>query len=153
MTDWERLQAIGDEGVLALICNSTNVMRGGESPSEADVAATLTELIWRRRRAGSAVTTFASNVARIRAVAEAALACGREVVAVGRAMDRVIQVALRVRLSRGDRRPFRGSDAYGYLPRDKVVALLTGSQGEPRAALARVAQDEHPDIALSPGDA
>ena len=87
----------------------------------------------------------------MRAVAEAAFANGREVVAIGRAMDRVIQVA-------GERGyfdglpPFRSSDTYGYLPRDKVVALLTGSQGEPRAALARVAEDEHPDITLASGD-
>ena len=86
----------------------------------------------------------------MRAVAEAAFANGREVVAIGRAMDRVIQVA-------GERGyfdglpPFRSSDTYGYLPRDKV-ALLTGSQGEPRAALARVAEDQHPDITLASGD-
>ena len=66
-------------------------------------------------------------------------------------MDRVIQVALECGYLE-ETPAFRGADAYGYLPRDKVVCLLTGSQGEPRAALARVAQDEHPDIALSPGD-
>jgi ribonuclease J len=150
VTDWERLQAIGDEGVMALVCDSTNATRGGESPSESDVAATLKELI-SSAKGRVAVTTFASNVSRIRSVAEAALACGREVVAVGRAMDRVIQVALECGYLE-ETPAFRGADAYGYLPRDKVVCLLTGSQGEPRAALARVAQDEHPDIALSPGD-
>src|SRR3712207_3807948 len=85
-------RALGDEGVLALICDSTNVVREGRSPSESDVARRLAEII-----AASphrvAVTTFASNVARIRAVAEAAQACGRECVLVGRAMDRVVEVA------------------------------------------------------------
>jgi ribonuclease J len=150
VTDEARLTALGDEGVLAIICDSTNVVRGGESPSEADVAESLKDLV-ASAKGRVAVTTFASNVARIRAVAEAAYANGREVVAVGRAMDRVIQVASELGYLDG-LPPFRGQDAYGYLPRDKVVALLTGSQGEPRAALARVAEDQHPDIALSPGD-
>src|SRR6478735_3516505 len=149
-TDEKRLKELGDEGVLAMVCDSTNVIRGGESPSEADVAATLKDIVAQAKHR-VCVTTFASNVARMRAVAEAAFANGREVVAIGRAMDRVIQVA-------GERGyfdglpPFRSSDTYGYLPRDKVVALLTGSQGEPRAALARVAEDQHPDITLASGD-
>lgn len=145
-----RFTALGDEGILALVCDSTNVVREGRSPSETDVAKRLSELI-----AASphrvAVTTFASNVARIRAVAEAARDCGREVVAVGRAMDRVIEVARECGYLDG-LPEFRRPDTYGYLPRDRVVALLTGSQGEPRAALARVADDEHPEIALSKGD-
>src|SRR5690606_38211316 len=85
-TDEKRLIEIGDEGVLALVCDSTNVLRDGISPSEADVARTLVDLI-REAQERVAVTTFASNVARLRAVAEAAAACGREVVVVGRAMD------------------------------------------------------------------
>jgi ribonuclease J len=84
-------------------------------------------------------------------VAEAARACGREVVVVGRAMDRVIDVAAECGYL-DDLPEFRPADMYGYLPRDRVVALLTGSQGEPRAALARIADDEHPAIALSSGD-
>ena len=98
-----------------------------------------------------AVTTFASNVARIRSVAEAARECGREVIVVGRAMDRVVEVAKECGYLEG-LPEFRSPENFGYLPRDKVVAILTGSQGEPRAALARIAQDEHPDIALSAGD-
>jgi ribonuclease J len=149
-TDEARLREIGEEGVLALICDSTNIMREGVSPSEADVAATLSQLV-ASAPGRVAVTTFASNVARIRSVAEAAVANGREVIAVGRAMDRVIGVARE--LGYLDGLPdFRSADAYGQLPRDKVVALLTGSQGEPRAALARVAEDQHPSIALSKGD-
>lgn len=149
-TNGADFRALGEEGVLAMIGDSTNVMREGISPSESEVAAALTEII-KASPARVAITTFASNVARLRAVAEAAVACGREVVVVGRAMDRVVQVARE--LGYLDGLPdFRSADAYGYLPRDKVVALLTGSQGEPRAALARIASDEHPDIALSKGD-
>jgi ribonuclease J len=149
-TDGARLKALGDEGVLALICDSTNVMREGVSPSEADVARTLAELI-KDAPGRVAVTAFASNVARIHAVAMAAKACGREVVVVGRGMERVIEVARECGLL-DDVPEFRSADTYGYLPRDKVVALLTGSQGEPRAAMSRVALDQHPEITLSPGD-
>ncbi len=149
-TDETRLRELGEEGVLALICDSTNVMRDGISPSEADVAAKLTELV-HSAPARVAVTTFASNVARLRSVAEAAMANQREVVVVGRAMERVIDVARECGYLDGIP-AFRSVDTYGYLPRDKVVALLTGSQGEPRAALSRIAADDHPEIALSPGD-
>jgi ribonuclease J len=149
-TDIARLKAIGDEGVLAMVADSTNIFRDGVSPSEADVQKTLTGII-KASPARVAVTTFASNVARMRAVAEAARDTGREVVCVGRAMERVVQVARELRMLDG-LPAFRGTDAYGYLPPDRVVALLTGSQGEPRAALARIARDEHPDVTLSPGD-
>jgi ribonuclease J len=149
-TDEAKLKALGAAGCLALIGDSTNAVRDGRSPSETDVARTLAELIANAPRR-VAVTTFASNVARIRAVADAARACDREVVVVGRAMDRVVQVARETGYLDGVQE-FRGWDVYGHLPPDKVVALCTGSQGEPRAALARIAQDEHPEIALSPGD-
>jgi ribonuclease J len=150
LTSEETFRGLGDEGVLALICDSTNVVRDGVSPSEADVSRNLAQLI-KDAPHRVAVTTFASNVARIRSVAEAARECGREVVVVGRAMDRVVDVATECGFLEG-LPEFRSTDTFGYLPRDKVVAILTGSQGEPRAALARIAQDEHPDIALSKGD-
>jgi ribonuclease J len=149
-TDQAKLAALGDEGVLALIGDSTNAVRDGRSASESDVARTLAELI-RTAPARVAVTTFASHVGRIRAVAEAARAAGREVVVVGRAMERVVQVARETGYL-GGVQDFRGVETYGYLPPDKVVALCTGSQGEPRAALARIAEDEHPEITLARGD-
>ncbi|HRK24322.1 MAG TPA: ribonuclease J [Beijerinckiaceae bacterium] len=149
-TDEARFRAIGDEGVLALVCDSTNILREGESASERQVADALKEII-----AGSPgrvlVTTFASNVARIRAVAEAAAACGRQVIIAGRAMERVAEIAAELGMFSG-LPPFRGPDAYQSLPRDKVVVLVTGSQGEPRAALARIAAGEYPDVRLASGD-
>lgn len=150
VTDPARFTALGDEGVRAIICDSTNAIRDGSSPSETDVQQVLAEIIAAAPHR-VAVTTFASNVARIRSVAEAAMRAGREVVLVGRAMERVIGVAREQHLLDG-LPPFRSVEAYGYLPREKVVAVLTGSQGEPRAALARIADDDHPEIALSPGD-
>jgi ribonuclease J len=149
-TDEAKLRALGDAGCLALIGDSTNAVREGRSPSETDVAKSLAELI-ANAPGRVAVTTFASNVARLRAVADAARACGREVVVVGRAMDRITQVARETGYLDGVAE-FRGTDTYGYLPRDKVVALCTGSQGEPRAALSRIALDEHPDVTLAKGD-
>jgi ribonuclease J len=149
-TDEAKLRAFGDEGCRALVGDSTNAVREGRSPSEAEVAKTLAELI-ASAPARVAVTTFASNVARIRSAALAARACDREVVVVGRAMDRMIQVARETGYLDGIQ-DFRGTDTYGYLPPDKVVALCTGSQGEPRAALSRIAEDQHPDVTLVKGD-
>ncbi len=149
-TDQAKLTALGDEGVLALIGDSTNAVRDGRSPSESDVARTLAELI-RTAPGRVAVTTFASHVGRLRAVADAARAADREVVIVGRAMERVTQVARETGYLDGVQ-DFRRAESYGYLPPDKVLALCTGSQGEPRAALARIAQDEHPEVTLSKGD-
>jgi ribonuclease J len=149
-TDQAKLSALGDEGVLALIGDSTNAVRDGRSPSESDVARTLAELI-RTAPGRVAVTTFASHVGRLRAVAEAARLAGREVVIVGRAMERVTQVARETGYLDGVQ-DFRGAETYGYLPPDKVLALCTGSQGEPRAALARIAEDEHPEVTLGKGD-
>jgi ribonuclease J len=149
-TDQARLSALGEEGVLALVGDSTNAIRDGRSPSESDVARTLADLI-HTAPARVAVTTFASHVGRIRAVAEAAHAVGREVIVVGRAMERVVQVARETGYLDGVQE-FRGIDSYNHLPRDKVLALCTGSQGEPRAALARVAEDEHPEVTFHRGD-
>jgi ribonuclease J len=149
-TDETKLRALGNEGCLVLVGDSTNAVRDGRSPSERDVAKTLTELI-SNARGRVAVTTFASNVSRIQAVADAARASGREVVVVGRAMERVVQVARETGYLQGVQ-DFREMEAYGYLPPDKVVALCTGSQGEPRAALSRIAEDEHPEVTLTKGD-
>jgi ribonuclease J len=149
-TDATRLKAIGEDGISALICDSTNAVREGISASEADVAVTLERLIGEAPHR-VAVTTFASNVARIRSVANAARAARRELVVVGRAMLRVIEAAqatgyLDPNLS------FHEETVFAKLPARKVVALCTGSQGEPRAALARIAQDEHPNVKLDQGD-
>jgi len=149
-TDERRLRELGDAGVLALVGDSTNAVRDGRSPSEAEVAKAITELV-KSARGRVAVTTFASNVARIKAVADAAKAADREVVVVGRAMERVVQVARETGYLDGVQN-FRGTDLYGHFPADKVLALCTGSQGEPRAALARIAGNDHPQVTLNKGD-
>ena len=148
--DEARLQAIGEEGVLALVGDSTNAFRDGRSPSELDVAKSLAGLIKAAKRR-VIVTSFASNVARIRAVADAARASGRHLVVAGRALHRAIQVAIDTGyLPQG----FRWSDQqeFSYFAPHEVLAMVTGSQGEPRAAMARIADNEHPEVSLSEGD-
>ncbi len=149
-TDEKRLREIGDEGVLALISDSTNILRDGESPSETDVGAELARLI-AEAPARVIVTTFASNVARLRSVGLAAAAAGRTLVVAGRAMERVGQVARQNGYLEGVPE-FYPADSFGNIPRDKIVVLATGSQGEPRAAMSRIAEDDHPMVRLAPGD-
>ncbi|MTH97888.1 ribonuclease J [Roseibium sp. RKSG952] len=148
--DMKRLGELGQEGVMALVCDSTNAVRDGTSPSEADVGAELKKVM-KDCKHRIAVTTFASNVARIRAIAEAAAAAERDVVVVGRSMHRVIEVAGELGYLDG-LPPFHDEEAFGYLPREKAVLLCTGSQGEDRAALARIAAGDHRNIGLSKGD-
>jgi len=148
--DLGRFAELGEEGVAAVIGDSTNATREGRSPSEADVAETFVGIM-RETPRRVAVTIFASNVARIRSVALAAQAAGRDVVIGGRAIRRVVDVARELGML-DDVPPFLDEEAYGYLPPDKVAALLTGSQGEPRAMLAKLASGEHPAMALGPGD-
>ncbi|MGC2141088.1 MAG: ribonuclease J, partial [Methylovirgula sp.] len=149
-TDSKRLIEIGNEGVLALVCDSTNILREGTSPSEGEVAKTLGAII-AAARGRVIVTTFASNVARIRAVSQAASAAGRKVVLVGRAMKGVVAVARDGGYLEGVDE-FLSPDSYSALDRDEVVLLATGSQGERRAAMARISEDDHQLVRLAPGD-
>ncbi|MBJ6131810.1 ribonuclease J [Ochrobactrum sp. Q0168] len=148
--DEARFRAIGDAGVVALICDSTNAMREGESPSERQVGDSLRELI-ENARGRVAITTFSSNVGRIRSITEAARDAGRQVLVVGRSMKRAISVATELGYMEG-LPEYLSEEDYGYIPRENVVMILTGSQGEPRAALAKLARDEMRSLALSPGD-
>lgn len=150
LTDETRFRKLGDEGVLALICDSTNALRDGVSPSEREVSESLTKIIEASEgRVG--ITTFSSNVGRIRSIARAAEAAGREVLLLGSSMKRVTDVARDIGLMEGIK-PFIAEDEFGYIPRDKVVVILTGSQGEPRAALAKIARDEMRNVAFTAGD-
>lgn len=150
MIDEQRFRALGDAGVLGLICDSTNALREGDSPSEQAVGEGIREVI-EAAPGRVAVTTFSSNVGRIKAVAEAAREAGRQVLVLGRSLKRVIDVASELGYLDGIA-PFLAEEDYGYIPRENVVILCTGSQGEPRAALAKLARDEMKGVALSPGD-
>lgn len=148
--DEARFRAIGEAGVLALICDSTNALREGESPSERQVGESLRELI-QNARGRVAITTFSSTVGRIRSITEAARDAGRQVLVVGRSMKRAISVATELGYMEG-LPEYLSEEDYGYIPRENVVMILTGSQGEPRAALAKLARDEMRSLALTAGD-
>ena len=148
--DETALRRIGDEGVLALIGDSTNALRPGVSGSEADLRRSLTELIG-RYDARVAVACFASNVARLETIARAAAGHGREVALVGRSLWRIDKAA-RENGYFADLPRFLTEDEAGYIPRGRIVLICTGSQGEPRSALARIARDDHPHIVLETGD-
>lgn len=148
--DAGRLEALGDEGVLAMVGDSTNAMREGRSASESDVAKTLRKLIADAPRC-VAVTLFASNVARVASIAAAGHAAGRTLVVAGRALHRIIEVAIETGYL-PESFTYLDQQRFSDLPRNKVLVLCTGSQGETRAAMARIAEDEHPDISLDKGD-
>jgi ribonuclease J len=149
-SDEAALRRLGDDGVLAMIGDSTNALRPGTSGSEADLRQSLINLVG-RYDARVAVACFASNVARLETIARAAAAHGREVALVGRSLWRIDKAA-RENGYLADLPRFLTEEEAGYLPRDKIVLICTGSQGEPRSALARIAREDHPNIVLETGD-
>ena len=149
-SDMAALERLGASGVLAMICDSTNAMRPGDSGSEARVREALIDLVGRCENR-VAVACFASNVARLQSAAAAAAAHDRHVALVGRSLWRIDRAARETGYLT-DVAPFLTEEEAAYLPRDKVLLLCTGSQGEPRSALARIAEDEHAHIVLEPGD-
>jgi ribonuclease J len=151
VTDEAALKKLGAEGVLAMICDSTNALVPGHSGSEAVVRANLTEMMG-RFQGRIAVACFASNVARLESVARAAAHHDRHAALVGRSLWRINRAA-RDTGYLADLPDFVSEHDAGFLPRDKVVLLCTGSQGEPRSALARIARGEHPAVVLEAGDA
>ncbi len=151
LTDQNALKKLGDEGVLALVCDSTNALVAGESGSEAKVRESLTNLIG-TLKGRVAVTSFASNVARLETIAKAAKSHGRQVALVGRAMHKITDAARETGYLKGFPSVIDESEA-AQLPPNRVLYLCTGSQGEPRAALARIADSNHPNVSLGKGDA
>jgi ribonuclease J len=149
-TDEAALRALADEGVLAMVCDSTNVFVEGEAGSEAGVRERLAELI-AAKRGKVAVTAFASNVARVESAMLAAKVCGRTPCLVGRSMHRIVAAAKSVGMLKNAPECI-GEDSAGSLPDEKVLFLCTGSQGESRAALSRIAAGEHRHVALRNGD-
>jgi ribonuclease J len=149
-TDEAKLERCGLEGVRVLVCDSTNALVEGVSVTEWSVAENLKAMIG-RTKGRIAVTTFASNVARLIAIAEAAKATGREIVLVGRAMHRIIEAAQETGLW-PEHLTYMDQDYFTTVPRDHVLALVTGSQGESQAALARISKGEHPFVKLDRGD-
>ncbi len=149
-TTEEELREIGDEGVLALVCDSTNVFNPNASGSEGAVHRALMEEVARHKGKRVVVTTFASNVARLQTLGEVARETGRQLCVAGRSLDRIIEVAQDNGYLQDLPKPVNFEKAMG-LPRGEVLIIATGGQGEPRAALGRMADNNHP-IELVSGD-
>jgi ribonuclease J len=146
----EELMQLGDEGVLALVCDSTNVFNAASSGSEGEVYRGLLEEVHGHAGKRVLVTTFASNVARLQTLGRVAQQTGRELCVAGRSLDRIIEVAQDNGYLQDFPKPI-DFDRAMQLPRGKVMILATGGQGEPRAALARIADQSHP-LSLAEGD-
>jgi len=149
--DEAALAAVGQEGVLAMIGDSTNVFSPGTAGSEAEVRESLTQLIGTYKTGRIAVGCFASNIARVETICLAAEANGRSVCLVGRSLHRMVKVAKTTGYLK-DLPTLLDEEEVGFLPRDKVLLICTGSQGEPRAALTRIAHETHPSVNLQSGD-
>ncbi len=149
-TTEEELREIGQEGVLALVCDSTNVFNPKASGSEGAVHRALMEEVASHAGKRVLVTTFASNVARLQTLGEVARETGRQLCVAGRSLDRIIEVAQDNGYLEDFPTPVDFNTAMG-LPRGEVLIVATGGQGEPRAALSRIADNNHP-ISLSDGD-
>ena len=149
-TDVAALEAVGREGVMAMVCDSTNVFTEGESGSELGVRENLTALVG-EQTGKVAIAAFASNVARLETAIKAAEANGRRVCLVGRSMHRMTQAAKAVGMLQ-DVEDFIEEEDSAYFPDDKILYLCTGSQGEARAALSRIAEGSHRNVTLGDGD-
>ena len=147
----ERLKEIGKEGVLAMICDSTNVFSQGRSGSELDVRKSLYNIMSRLKKR-IVVTSFASNVARMETVFYCAEKTGRQISLVGRSMHRIYKAARQCGYLKNIIEPIDPRDAKSF-SREKIVYLCTGSQGEPMGAMSRISSSTHPDIFLEKGDA
>ncbi|WP_313096406.1 ribonuclease J [Corynebacterium variabile] len=150
-TDLPALSRFGDEGVDLMLCDSTNATTPGVSPSEAGIAPTLERLISNAKQR-VLVASFASNVSRVQMAVDAAVKAGRKVAFNGRSMIRNMEIAERLGLLTAPRGTIVSMDEASRLAPHKVVLITTGTQGEPMAALSRMARREHRQITIRPGD-
>ena len=149
-TDIKKLSEIGKKGVLAMVCDSTNIFNLGSSGSESLVRTGLFTVLEKMKNR-IVITSFASNVARMETVFKVAEKIGRQVCLVGRSMNRIYQLARQCNYLQDIKVPIDIRDSK-KIPKNKIVFLCTGSQGEQRAALARIANGTHPDLQLEKDD-
>ena len=148
--DEKKLKQIGDEGVLAMICDSTNVFSIGRSGSEMDVRNNLLKIIEKLKKR-IIVTSFASNVARMESIFYCAEKTGRQISLVGRSMHRIFKAARECGYLKNVIEPIDAREAKNFA-REKIIYLCTGSQGEPMGAMMRIANYTHPDVFIEKGD-
>ncbi|MCX7338841.1 MAG: ribonuclease J [Alphaproteobacteria bacterium] len=151
VTDHQRLIELGDAGILAMVCDSTNVFSDGEAGSEQDVRDEMIKQIEKYPNHRVTVACFASNVARLETAALAAEACGRKVALLGRSLFKMVEAAKYAGYL-GKLRSFITDEEAMSMPPEKVLFISTGSQGEPRAALARIASLQHPVVKFGKND-
>ncbi|MBM08600.1 MAG: MBL fold hydrolase [Magnetovibrio sp.] len=150
VADEDTLRHFGDSGILAMVCDSTNVFSQGSSGSESDIYDNLSKLVT-GYKGRVAVACFASNIARLQTIAAVAKENSRKVVLAGRSLRRITNAA-RENGYLAETPAFLDEEEAGSIPGDKVLIICTGSQGEPRAALARIANNDHSRIKLEAGD-
>jgi len=148
--DEQKLRSIGEKGVIAMICDSTNVFSPGRAGSENDVRESLLKIISRQKK-GVLVTSFASNVARMETIFYIAKKTNRNIALVGRSMNRIYKAAKQCGYLKNVIEPIDPRDAK-KIPKERVLYLCTGSQGEPMGALNRIVNEIHPDVTLGTGD-
>ncbi|MEL0241948.1 MAG: ribonuclease J [Pelagibacteraceae bacterium] len=146
----QKLKEIGDQGILAMICDSTNIFTEGRSGSERDVNESMLR-IFEKQKNRIIVTTFASNAARMQTVFQCAEKVGRHVSLVGRSMHRIFNTAKACGYFSNIKPPLDPRDVK-KIPKEKIVYLCTGSQGEPRGAMNKICNQDHPDVEISPND-
>ena len=146
----DRLKEIGDEGVLAMICDSTNVFSIGKSGSELDVRKSILNIMQRLKKR-IIVTSFASNVARMETIFYCAEKTGRQISLVGRSMHKIFKAARQCGYLKDVIEPIDPREAK-KISREKIVYLCTGSQGEPMGAMMRISSYVHPDVLIEKGD-
>ncbi|MDP3736894.1 MAG: ribonuclease J [Hyphomonadaceae bacterium] len=147
--DQAKIEELGREGILAMVCDSTNVFEEGEAGSEGSARTALIQAV-AEQTGRVAITSFASNVARVQSACEAAKANSRSVCLVGRSMLRIVGAAQSVGMLKGY--SFVEPEDAADLPHENILYLCTGSQGEPNAALARIARGDHPSVKMGEGD-
>ena len=150
VSDKKALERIGRDGVLALACDSTNILVESRSRSESELNESL-EDIFRKCPHGIVATCFSSNVSRLITISRAARAVGRKVALVGRSLRRIEEAARKLGYMKGVPEFLSDKEA-ARIPRNKLVMVATGSQGEPRSTMWKLAQQEHPNVSLQPGD-
>ncbi|WP_370930805.1 ribonuclease J [Bartonella sp. DGB1] len=151
LTDETRLKQLGDEGILALICDSTNAMVKGSTPSEKTVNENIVKLL-NKIKGRVFIAVFSSNIGRIYSITKAAEAVGRRVLLVGSSIKTSVSIAKELGYLSDIDNIFLSEEEYSTIDRDKIVVIITGSQGETRAALARIAKEEMRFISMTKGD-
>ena len=148
--DKEKLKAIGQKGVIAMICDSTNVLNPGRAGSELSVRESLLNIIAKQKNR-VIITSFASNVARMETIFYCAKKTGRNISLVGRSMHRIYKAAKQCGYLSDVLEPIDARDS-SKIKKDKIILLCTGSQGEPMGAMSRIISDTHPDVYMEEGD-